>query len=86
MAQRCAFCGNQHLTSSETRYLHRHGEELLFVEHVPCLECDFCGEQYFDIHVLKKIESDHMAIAEHRRQPERYLQVAVEEFHASEAG
>lgn len=31
---------------------------MLFVEQVPCVECDFCGEQYFDIQVLKKIESD----------------------------
>jgi hypothetical protein len=23
---------------------------------VPCIECDFCGEQYFDIQVLKKLK------------------------------
>ena len=28
------------------------------VEDVPCIECDFCGEQYFDIDTLKKIEAD----------------------------
>ncbi|PZN74915.1 MAG: YgiT-type zinc finger domain-containing protein [Candidatus Methylumidiphilus alinenensis] len=82
MAEQCAFCGNKHLTAKTTRYLHRHGEELLFVEHVPCVECDFCGEQYFDIAVLKKIEADHLEIAEQRKLPQRYLRVAVEEFKA----
>jgi YgiT-type zinc finger domain-containing protein len=80
MIEQCAFCGNKNLTDKTTRYLHRQGEALLFVEHVPCVECEFCGEQYFDIQILKKIETDHLEIAEHRRQPLRYLQVAVEDF------
>ena len=83
MAEQCAFCGNKHLTPKTTRYLHQRGEDMLFVEHVPCIECDFCGEQYFDISVLKKIEADHLDIAEQRRQPQRFLRVAVEEFNAS---
>ena len=58
--EQCAFCGNKHLTPKTTRYLHQRGEDRLFVEQVPCVECDFCGEQYFDIQVLKKIESDHL--------------------------
>jgi len=33
---------------------------MLIVEQVPCLECDFCAEQYFDIQALKKIEADHL--------------------------
>jgi YgiT-type zinc finger domain-containing protein len=86
MAEQCAFCGNKHLTPTTTSYLHRCGEDMLFVEHVPCLECDFCGEQYFDIRVLKKIESDHLDIAEQRRPPQRFLRVAVEEFDAPNAG
>ncbi len=80
MPEQCAFCGNRNLTPKTTRYLHQRDEEMLIVEDVPCLECDFCGEQYFDVGVLKRIEADHRDIAEHRRQPARYIQVAVEAF------
>ena len=41
---------------------------MLVVEQVPCLECDDCGEQYFEIAVLKRIEADHRDIAKHRKQ------------------
>jgi YgiT-type zinc finger domain-containing protein len=80
MAEKCAFCGNKNLSAKTTLYLHQQNEEMLIVEDVPCLECDFCGEQYFDIDVLKRIETDHREIAEHRREPKRYVRVAVEAF------
>jgi YgiT-type zinc finger domain-containing protein len=58
MTQQCVFCGNKHLTPKTTRYLHQNQDqdEMLIVEQVPCIECDFCGEQYFDIQVLKKLK------------------------------
>ncbi|MTW22737.1 YgiT-type zinc finger protein [Allochromatium palmeri] len=80
MAEQCSFCGNTHLTPKTTRYIHQQNGELLFVEQVPCLECDYCGEQYFEIDVLKQIEADHRAIVEHRKSPRRFVQVAVQEF------
>ena len=80
MSNICAFCGNKHLTATTTRYLHQHNDAMLIVEDVPCLECNFCGEHYFDIDVLKRIENDHRQITEHRRQPTKYVQVAVERF------
>lgn len=84
MAEQCAFCGNKNLTPKTTRYFHQQDEEMLIVEHVPCIECDFCGEQYFDIGVLKRIETDHRDIAASRKQPNRYVRIAVEEFVASD--
>ena len=84
MAEQCAFCGNKNLTAKTTRYLHQQNEAMLIVEDVPCLECNFCGEQYFDIAVLKRIETDHREIAEHRREPKRYMRVAVEAFNRAE--
>ena len=80
MTEQCSFCGNKSLSLKTTRYLHQQGEDLMLVEQVPCVECDFCGEQYFDIGILKRIEAEHLAISEHRRQPNRYVQVAVENF------
>lgn len=80
MSQQCSFCGHAHLSERHTRYIHQHGEDMLLVENVPCLECEYCGEQYFAIDALKKIEADHAELTAHRKRPSRTLQVAVEEF------
>lgn len=80
MSDQCSFCGHAHLTEGRARYIHLWGDDLLVVEDVPCLHCEYCGEQYFAIDVLKKIEADHAALAAHHEQPSRTVQVAVEEF------
>ena len=80
MSQQCSFCGHAHLSERRTRYIHQNGDDMLVVEDVPCLECEYCGEQYFAIDALKKIEADHAALMAHQKQPRRILQVAVEEF------
>ena len=80
MSQQCSFCGHAHLSERHTRYIHQQGDDMLVVENVPCLECEYCGEQYFAIDALKKIESDHAALVGHRKQPTRTLQIAVEDF------
>ena len=79
MTQICAFCGNKHLSAKKVRYMHQVDSELLFVDGVPCIECDFCGEQYFDGPVLMQIEREHEAILAHKKQA-KYRQVAVESF------
>ena len=79
MTEICAFCGNKHLSAKKTRYMHQLDSELLFVDGVPCIECDFCGEQYFDGPVLMQIEEEHQAILAHKKQP-KYKQVAIESF------
>lgn len=53
---------------------------MLIVEKVPCLDCTFCGEQYFDAVVLQKIENEYLAITHQQRQPQRSTKVAVEDF------
>lgn len=80
MSQQCSFCGHAHLNEQRTRYIHQAGDDMLIVEDVPCLECEYCGEQYFAIATLKTIEADHDALAAKRKRPRRTLQVAVEEF------
>jgi len=80
MSEHCVFCGHKHLINTNTRYIYQKNERMLVVEHVPCLECTFCGEQYFDAVVLERIENDYQAIADQQRQPQRVMQVAVEEF------
>ncbi len=79
MSEQCVFCGHKHLFNKTTRYIYQKEARMLVVEHVPCLECTFCGEQYFDALVLQKIENDYQAITHQQRQPQRVMQVAVEE-------
>jgi len=80
MSDQCSFCGPAHLAEGRARYIHQWSNDLLIVEDAPCLECEYCGEQYFAIDVLKKIEADHAALVAHRKRPSRNIQVAVEEF------
>lgn len=86
MTEQCVFCGNKNLTAKTTRYLHESGGEMLIVDNVPCIECDFCGEQYFDIQTLKRIELSHLDISEHRKQPRRFVSVAMDDFLAAWGG
>jgi YgiT-type zinc finger domain-containing protein len=80
MSEPCVFCGHKHLSNKTTRYIYQKNEQMLVVENVPCQECTFCGEQYFDVLVLQKIENDHLAIIQHQKQPDRIMQMAVDDF------
>ena len=80
MSRQCSFCGHAHLSDKRTRYIHQTGGDMLIVEDVPCLECEYCGEQYFAIGTLKTIEADHDALVAKRKRPRWTLQVSVEEF------
>lgn len=80
MTQQCSFCGNIHLSPARTRYFHQQAGDLLIVDDVPCIQCDYCGEQYFEAGALKKIEADHVALLTRRKQPKRVMQVSVEDF------
>jgi YgiT-type zinc finger domain-containing protein len=82
MSEHCVFCGHKHLNSKTTRYIYQKDQLMLVVENVPCLECTFCGKQYFDAVVLQKIENDYCGITHQHRQPQRIIQVAVENFSA----
>lgn len=82
MTEQCVFCGHKHLENKLTRYIYQKNEQFLVVDHVPCLECTFCGEQYFEAVVLQKIENDYLAITNQHKKPKKMMQVAVEDFAA----
>jgi YgiT-type zinc finger domain-containing protein len=82
MTEQCVFCGHKHLSNKTTRYIYQKDQQMLVVDNVPCMECTFCGEQYFDAIVLQKIENDYSAIVHQQRQPQRVMNVAVEDFTA----
>jgi YgiT-type zinc finger domain-containing protein len=82
MSEHCVFFGHKHLNNKTTRYIYQKDQQMLVVENVPYLECAFCGEQYLDAVDLQKIENDYLAISHQQRQPQRIMQVAVEDFSA----
>ena len=68
------------MTGKKVEYLYRNGEQLMVVMGVPCLQCEFCGEQYFEVAVLKKIERDYYAIQNTAKKPLKTITVPVEVF------
>jgi YgiT-type zinc finger domain-containing protein len=80
MAEQCPFCGHNKMTEKNVEYLYRAKEQLMVVTDVPCLECEFCGEQYFEANVLKRIETDFHAIKNSVKKPVKTIQVPVETY------
>lgn len=80
MNERCAFCGHKHLSEKRLPYTYQRGGDMMVVEDVPCMECEFCGEQYFAATVRERIEKDYAAISGIRKKPHRVIHVPVEEY------
>ena len=76
----CNFCGNKNFREKEVQYIYQHDGKYLIVNNVPCEECDYCGEQYFEAQSLKKIESDFNQIYVSGKEPKNKIEVPVEEF------
>lgn len=76
----CNFCGNKNFRTKEVQYIYRHNDKYLIVNNVPCEECEYCGEQYFQAHSLKKIEADFNKIYLFGKEPKKKIQVPIEEF------
>ena len=76
----CNFCGNKNFRERHVQYIYKHDERFLFVNNVPCEECEFCGEQYFKAEILKKIEKDFREIYFSGKRNRQEIKVPVEEF------
>jgi len=80
MNTRCVFCGHKYLHPSQTQYIYRHDDKFLLVHDVPCLQCAYCGEQYFEGHVLRNIEKKFNEIHVHGHKARQEIQIPVEHF------
>ena len=80
MSNICSFCGNKNFKTKKVQYIYKHDNQLLIVNDVPCEECEYCGEQYFEANVLKKIEKDFMDIYLTGKKSKKIIEVPVEEF------
>ena len=76
----CNFCGNRNYKRKTVQYVYKRDDNYFIVNNVPCEECEYCGEQYFEAEVLKKIEGDFEAIYFGGKKAAKELQVPFEEF------
>ena len=76
----CNFCGNKNFMEKSVQYIYRYEGQLLMVNNVPCEECEYCGEQYFKVEVLKKIEKDFSDIYRQGKKTGKEISVPVEEY------
>ncbi|TVR29280.1 MAG: YgiT-type zinc finger protein [Spirochaetaceae bacterium] len=53
---------------------------MLVFNGVPCTQCTYCGERYYEANVLSKIENNFEAIENGTREVEKRLSVPVEGF------
>ncbi len=80
MNKTCSFCGNKNVLDTRTQYIYKHRGKMLIVQDVPCEQCEYCGEQYFQAEVLRKIEQDFQDVYAHRRKARSEMTVPVEQF------
>jgi len=76
----CHFCGNTQFEHRSVQYIYRHDNNLLIVNHVPCMACSFCGEQYFAAQTLEKIEQDYREIYVTKKRAPVEMRVPCEDF------
>ena len=80
MSNICHFCGNKNFKKATVQYIYKHDDQFLIVNDVPCVQCEYCGEQYFEGKVLRKIEEEFQAIYQQRKKVKTELRVPVEQF------
>ncbi len=80
MSKICHFCGNKNFKTNNVQYICKHDNKFLIVNDVPCLQCEYCGEQYFKADVLKKIEKEFYEIHSFGKIIKTEVTVPVEQF------
>ncbi|MEA1916525.1 MAG: type II toxin-antitoxin system MqsA family antitoxin [Campylobacterota bacterium] len=76
----CSFCGNRNIKKVDVQYTYKHNDKYLLIDKVPCLQCEYCGEQYFEAKVLKQIENEFSDIYSGKKKVNRQILVPIENF------
>ena len=79
MKKNCQFCGNKNFKKNHVQYIYKHDGKMLFVNGVPCEQCEFCGEQYFEGKILHSIEEEFNQIHLQGKKTKK-IQVPVEDY------
>jgi YgiT-type zinc finger domain-containing protein len=76
----CHFCGNKNFIKNKVQYTYRRDDRYVIVDDVPCEQCEFCGEQYFEARVLRNIEIEFDAIHSEGKVIKRKVIVPIEAY------
>jgi YgiT-type zinc finger domain-containing protein len=76
----CNFCGNRNFKYTQTEYTYKHNGKYLLIESVPCQQCEYCGEKYFEAKVLKQIENEFSNIYSGGKKVNREIIIPTESF------
>lgn len=80
MNTKCNFCGNKNFKATKAQYIYRHNNQFLIVNDVPCEQCEYCGEQYFEGKVLSHIEEEFQNIYTKGKKSKEEVKVPIEWF------
>ena len=53
----CPQCGNEKMKDGNTSYFRKFNDVYFIMENVPCKICPECGEEFFSVNVLDKINT-----------------------------
>jgi YgiT-type zinc finger domain-containing protein len=84
MNTKCHFCGNKNFKQTKVQYIYKHNGKFLIMDEVPCEQCEFCGEQYFEGKILRQIEEEFNRIYVQGKKPIKELRIPIEPFPAVE--
>lgn len=76
----CHFCGNKNFKKKEVQYTYAREGKYIIVDDVPCEQCEYCGEQYFEAGVMKNIEQEFNAIYLKGKPVEKKIVIPVENY------
>jgi len=79
MMQSCSFCKNKNIKNTKVEYTYKHDGKYMIFHNVPALQCEYCGEKYFEAKVLKQIEKEFISVQLGKKTPKE-ISVAVEDF------
>ena len=77
----CNFCGNKNIKKSETEYTYNKDGKYFIISNVPCHKCEYCGEQYFEVSVLKQIEKEFSNIYNGNKKINKEIVIPTENYH-----
>jgi len=78
--KKCSFCGNKNLKQVITEYTYKNNGKYLLINKVPCIQCEFCGEKYFEAKVLKQVEKEFSNIYNGNKKINQEIIIPVENF------
>ena len=79
MIKNCSFCGNENIKNTLVEYTYKHDGKYMIFYNVPALQCEYCGEKYFESKILKQIEKEFIAV-QNGKKASCEISVAVEDF------